>query len=186
MTIGLYIDPGVHALACAKFHAGELVSVAMEPREAFIAHGVPCTLDTLVIEKMRVYPNKKGGEDPNDLIEVTGASYFAEAALVSRGGPRAQYVLAADWKGGLKKPIHHRRVWSVLTGREKSVFAIGAGLEVSFVTNKIEIACKSLARTGKVTRYSWEAHNLLDAVGLGLWHLKRVGLAGHRFSPLQS
>lgn len=186
MTLGLYIDPGVHALACAWFRDGVLVGTCMAPREEFAPKGWPIPRaqeDALVIERMRVYANKPGkGEDPNDLIDVTQAAAFAEGAIVARGGPRALWVYAADWKGQIKKPIHHRRIWSVLTPSERAVLAAAIGMTQEAIHEKIEAACKRLAVTGKVTGYAWTAHNLFDAVGLGLWHLKRVGVAGHRFS----
>jgi hypothetical protein len=181
LTTGLYIDPGVHALACAWFRDGLLCHLDMLPREAFMVQGKP-SIETLVIERMRIYPGKAGkGEDPNDLIDVTQAAAFAEGAIVARGGPRAVWVYAADWKGQVKKPIHHMRLWSVLTVEEREILALAIGMTEVQIEKKIDEACKRLAITGKVTGYAWSAHNLLDAVGIGLWDLKRVGVAGHRF-----
>lgn len=181
MTLGLYIDPGVHELACAWFRDGGLCHLDMLERERFMVAGKPA-IDTLIIERMSIYKGKASkGEDPNDLIDVTGASYFVEACIAMRGGPRAQYVYAADWKGQVKKPVHHSRIWSVLRPEEKQLFALVIGMTEDAIKKKIDDACKRLALTGKVTGYSWTAHNLFDAVGIGLWHLRRVGLAGHRF-----
>lgn len=182
MNCGLYIDPAVHELACAWFGGGELHAAAMLPREWFLQPGVPAGVETLWIERMKVYQGKASkGEDPNDLIDVTGASYFVEACIAMRGGPRANYVFASDWKGQIKKPIHHMRIWSVLTPLEKMRLAAVIGMSEDAIKKKIDEACQRLARTGKVTGYSWKAHNLFDAVGIGLWQLRRVGLAGHRF-----
>lgn len=182
MTTGLYIDPGVHKLACAWFRDGLLCHLDMLPREMFMVQGKP-SIDVLVIERMRIYMGKASkGEDPNDLIDVTGASHFVEACIAMRGGPRASYVYAADWKGQVKKPIHHMRLWSVLTPEEKALFALVVGMSEDAIKKKIDEACQRLALRGKVTGYAWEAHNLFDAVGIGLWHLRRVGVAGHRFA----
>jgi hypothetical protein len=41
---------------------------------------------------------------------------------------------------------------------------------------------KGLTKRGKVKGYEWEAHNLFDAVGLGLWHHGRIGLNRARLS----
>ena len=182
MTRGLYIDPGVHELACAIFENGVLTSATMAPREDFASNSGPYLLNALVIERMRIY-GKASPEDPNDLIDVTQAAAFAEGAIVARGGPRARWVYASDWKGQVKKPIHHMRVWSVLAPHERYVLAAAIGMTEDAIKDKIDKSCKLLAVTGKVVRYSWTAHNLFDAVGIGLWDLRRVGVAGHRFAP---
>jgi hypothetical protein len=182
LTIGLYIDPAVHDQACAWFTDGVLSAVGMFPREAFMRPGEPCALDHFWIERMRIYQGKASkGEDPNDLIDVTGASYFVEACVAMRGGPRASYVYATDWKGQIKKPVHHMRIWSVLTPLEKAIIATAIGMSEDAIKKKIDEACRKFALKGKVVGYSWVAHNIFDAVGIGLWHLRRVGIAGHRF-----
>jgi hypothetical protein len=154
----------------------------MIPRTDFVRLSGLGSIQTLVIERMRIYTGKAGkGEDPNDLIDVTQAAAFAEGAIVARGGPRAAWVYASDWKGQIKKPLHHMRLWSVLAPHERAVLAAAIGMSEDAIKEKIDAACKRLALTGKVTGYAWQAHNLFDAVGIGLWDLKRVGVAGHRF-----
>lgn len=177
----LYIDPGVHHHACATFDDFTLVRVDFVAPDAFMAFPSPEALFELVIEKPQLYPGSDE-KDPNDCVDVFGAARLAEGFLRSRGGPIARYVFPNDWKGQMKKPPHHLRVWDVLTPAERAVFARDSGHDVDGVNDKIQRACQLLAAYGKVKEYSWQAHNLLDAVGLGLWHLKRTGRAGHRFS----
>jgi hypothetical protein len=182
VTVGLYIDPAVHELACAWFTDGVLRGAAMVPREDFAKTNHILLPQHLVIERMRIYGGKSDdGKDPNDLLDVTQAAAFAEGAIVARGGPRAVWVYARDWKGQVKKPIHHMRLWSVLTPGERATLAAAIGMTEAAIEKKIADACKRLALTGKVTGYSWTAHNLFDAVGIGLWRSRRVGVAGHRF-----
>lgn len=182
MTVRLYIDPGVHHLACAHFHDLRLLSVSFIPREAFLAGAAGgVTLFEVVIEKPQIYEGSNDEKDPNDCVDVAMAAAFAEAAIRARGGPPAQYVLPRDWKGQLKKPHHHERIWSVLDAGEKDAFARDSGHMVEEISAKIDRACELLVHSKKVKEYKWKAHNLLDAVGLGLWHLGRTGRAGHRF-----
>lgn len=179
--MALYIDPGVHFHACAVFRGPQLMSVAFVAPETFADDGYPRMLPAqVIIEKPQIYPGADE-KNPNDLLEVYGAARFAEGAIRQQGGPAAHYVLPREWKGSFKKPPHHRQVWAALSPAERECFARDAGLEVDFIHDKIEAACERLARTGKVTGYSWKAHNLLDAVGLGLWHHRRI--RGRRLPP---
>lgn len=179
MKASLYIDPGVREHAVAYFRGHDLVGVSMTAREDFVKLDVR-DVGVLVIEKPRVYPGPQEA-DANDLIDLAGAAYFVEGAVRANGGPAAQYVYPSDWKGQIKKPAHHFRVWDSLSLAERSTFARDIGTTIAAVTAKILEACEHYSQTRKVRRYSWKAHNALDAVGLGLWHTGRVGRAGHRF-----
>ena len=180
MTLRLYIDPGKHFNAWALFDGGKLDNVCFVPPEAdnYDSH---TGLASVVIEK----PILRGpdGKDPNDCLDVYGSARLTEGFIRARGGPAALYVIPEDWKGSFKKPPHHRQVWANLSLAEREIFARDAGLEVDFIGKKIDKACETLARTRKVSGYSWQAHNLLDAVGLGLWHLCRLN-KGRALSPL--
>lgn len=180
----LAIDPGVAPLAWARFGAGALDSCGFMPREAAAA-GDWSDLHALVIEKPFIYPKRSKG-DPNDLIDVAGAAYFVEGAIRARGGPPASYVFPRDWKGQLDKPIHHGRVWSMLAAPERRAFERDTGHTADEVEAKIDRACDLIAkgirnRDGSPQEYAWKTHNLLDAIGLGLWYLGRVGVGGRRF-----
>lgn len=75
------------------------------------------------------------------------------------------------WKGGLKKPIHHGRVWEWMTPAERSLFPANTATVISKARTR-------LAETGKVTNYSHEWHNHLDAVGIGMFFLLRIKRGG--------
>jgi hypothetical protein len=181
LTLRLYIDPGKHFHAAAGFTDGVLAQVQFFAPDARLNCREVRLLDSLVIEK----PVLRGanGKDPNDCVDVFGAARLTEGYIVAHGGPAALYVIPEDWKGSFKKPPHHRKVWAELSPDEREVFARDAGHEVDEIRDKIEAACQRLARSRKVTGYSWKAHNLLDAVGLGLWHLGRLH-TGRMVSPL--
>lgn len=185
MTLSLHIDPGVHKLACAIFFENALFAVRLLSPEDFLSTGHishPALLSIVCIEKPQIYKGSNEEKDPNDCVDVFGSARFAEAALRSRGAPPAEYHFPRVWKGQIKKPQHHRRIWSVLSPAERAVFSRECGYSEADIERKIEEACQRLAVTRKVTGYAWEAHNLFDAVGIGLWRLKRTGVAGHRFA----
>lgn len=79
------------------------------------------------------------------------------------------------WKGQKCKPKHHREIWRILDDGERELFA---QYDVEKVERIIDEACAAHTRTGKVTKYSHEWHNLLDAIGLGLFHNGRIGRGG--------
>jgi hypothetical protein len=98
--------------------------------------------------------------------EIAGA-YAAHYALA------IERVTPSQWKGSVPKPIAHSRLWRVLDDRERDV--LGGDNAI----NAIERAKLAGARDrwGKEgARYyprSFVMHNLLDAVGIGLWALGR-------------
>ena len=172
-------DPGKHKNALAIFHRGVLIWVGFVPSNRALAP-VPCAVE-LVTEQMRVYPKAPKKRDPNDLLAVERAAGRLEGIVLAAGGKISPPYLAADWKGQIDKPTHHLRLWdTVLTDAERAAVAACIGLSVEAVRAKIYAAVRHKAATGEVEGYDWAAHNLFDAIGIGLCHLKRVGKAGLR------
>lgn len=165
-----YIDPGKHKSAAACFVATKLEHVwwvaSFGPEPAW-PHAV-------VIERPEVYPGPQPTRS-NDVVELAMKAAELGGQLQALGAPTPRYVRPREWKGQVPKPIHHRRVWSVLDARERAVLCQIARYTAGEVELRIETACRRYAETGKVRGYSWQAHNLLDAVGLGLWDLGRMG-----------
>jgi hypothetical protein len=176
--MNVYIDPGKHQSAVAAFQGGKLIDVFFTiPADL---RDFPHHIDFALFENPRINGQTRG-KRPNDMMDLAVVVGQLIGVLLARG-VRANCVNPQEWKGSIKKPVHHLRVWHTLSPDERAIFAEGAGKTVDTITRKIDIACQRLAVEGKVTGYSWKAHNLLDAVGLGLWHLKRTGRAGVRFS----
>lgn len=107
----------------------------------------------LVIEVPRIYPHGRGKGDPNDIVEL------ALTAGEIRGHYRAQGCRVVEthprtWKGQVPKDIHHARVLAALAPEELRALA-------------------PLAKRVTKTHPHGFDHNMLDAVALGLWFLKR-------------
>lgn len=145
------IDPGAKNLGVAFFKDDILWRAWLCPT-ADLHMLTNLRSHVIVIEKPQIYPKQKG--DPNDLIDLAIiAGRIAESCrpFVGEDGPTIPHVVyykPAVWKGQTPKEIHHER--------------IKKHLERQGVLSCVEIPrAKSLA------------HNVWDAVGLGLYHLTK-------------
>lgn len=119
-------------------------------RLVYAFRGVPQTWsrgacsEHLAIEVPQVYPGMRR-EDPNDLIDLATS---AGIVIGSAQWASVTRYRPREWKGQTPKKIDHERTLKVLTAAERSVYD---GCDVA----------QSLR------------HNILDAIGIGLRHLKR-------------
>ena len=105
---------------------------------------------TMLVEKPQIYEGAPVNTD--DLIELSAALGASVAGLYSRL-PITKYVtyLPRQWKGQVPKPIHHARIEKRLTTKEyAAMLESTAGVPENLL------------------------HNALDAVGLGMYYLKRM------------
>lgn len=146
------IDPGVKVIGISKFRTGRLIEVRMiraKSLEKMISHmrvGWLWDFDAnhrVILEQPVVYDRRAWKGDPNDLVKVAIAGGAAAAAL----NGEVEFVTPQRWKGGVPKKIHQPRIMNELTESERR-FVVGCGP-------------KSLI------------HNVIDAVGIGLWAVGR-------------
>lgn len=105
-----------------------------------------------VIEKPCVYPRSKA--DPNDLITLA-VRVGEELGAAKRLGLRTRTVLPREWKRSVSKEIMLDRITAHLAADEREVFA----------ENVVGVArCR--------------VNNVLDAIGIGLFHLGRMRPGG--------
>ena len=100
----------------------------------------------VVIEKPVIYREESKG-DPNGLITL--AIRAGEIGGLFRGSAKVEYIRPSTWKGSTPKPINHARTMAKLKDLEKD-------------------------RLPKLAKSN--AHNMLDAIGLGLWWLEKERL----------
>lgn len=197
MSLVLTYDPGVKRHARASFKHRQLFHVTFEDAASMAAlHPSAAELiEAVVVEKPRINGATEG-KDPNDQMDLS-IEVGDIRGVYRSAGVRVILPTPMNWKGQLKKPHHHLKVWEALTPAEREAFAACADRHIerkqkadravpltAFIEAKIKNACFMLARTGKVVRYSWGAHNLLDAVGLGLRYLGRIHGGASPFLPL--
>lgn len=143
------IDPGEQT-GWAIFKAGgELHSCGLFT-SALDLYAKVGLVSKAIIEIPQIYP--KDPVPPNDLIKLalTAGGYKLE---LERHGVRVETVKPREWKGQVPKAIHHKRIAAALRTDETMV-----------VQHKLSCIAKSYQ------------HNVWDAIGLGMWWLKKNGL----------
>lgn len=168
VTRVLAVDPGARGCGCALFQDKRLVRAAYvsNPCEvtadegraaaagamaAAVASWLGCYIDALAVEWPRVYATsiRRGTShaDPNDLLPLAGV----DAALAALVAPNtcASYC-PSEWKGQVPKDTYALRILDRLDASELAI------------VEAVSDSCKS------------KAHNVVDAVGIGLHHLGRL------------
>ena len=107
------------------------------------------------------------------LIALAAEGGTLAGMYAGANGCRAYATTPAKWKGSVPKPIHHARVWRELDGKERALLGGSATLD-RIEAAKREGALERWAKPGAFYYGTWTGHNLLDAVALGLWRLKRI------------
>ena len=146
------VDPGKN-LGFAAFQNGFLLDcglfVCEDTRELTKNLFHSCDVvkpDQAVIELPRVFPQKSWKGDPNDLIQVAKIAGIAIAAL----SPFCDVdeIYPQEWKGNRPKDVDNKHTISLLKDFELDIY------------NALHVP-KNLR------------HNVIDAIGIGLWRLKR-------------
>jgi hypothetical protein len=143
----LAIDPGAD-MGWARFDHGRLVGC-----------GVGGDLDGLdrclwrptrvVLERPMIYPHGRQKARPRDVITLALRAGERAGLYGLRYNVEPEYFEPDEWKGGsISKEAHHPRVWKRLADEEKRV----ASLAGQLVPEK-------------------KHHNMLDAIGIGLFAL---------------
>jgi len=160
----LVIDPGEQHIAVSVW-GGETLAALELLRLAHtrvgtslgwvamgLAKQVPLDPDTVVVEEMVYYVQ---GRKDTKQAEASKTEALLRLAFISgfcagyaRPGQVVTYP-AREWKGQVPKEVTKRRVESILTPAERTVYNA------------------ALVQVGKLS------HNLVDATGLGLYHFRR-------------
>lgn len=123
----------------------EICKLAQEAWEKNV--GVSYSPEILVIERPEIYRASKG--NPNDLMPIC----IMLGMMWERFGPKAtMFPLPKEWKGQVPKEVHNTRILNKLDKRET-------------MTVK-----DNLMRVPATLQ-----HNAVDAIGLGLFALNRLG-----------
>ncbi len=101
---------------------------------------------SVVIECPQIYPGVKSKGNPNDLIKLA----FEAGRIIGLFNPvELRVIKPRDWKGTIKKEAMLKRILSKLTEEELAI------VKAANIPKAVE-------------------HNVLDAIGIGLWHLGRL------------
>lgn len=154
----LAVDPGAHSAGWAVFTDEALTGVHWTESmrvSALLYEMFTFPVDGLAVEVPQIYVARMGAP-PSDLVDVAlTAGQVIGAAVIKQHDVRIQTVLPSAWKGQVPKELVHQRLREKLSPEELAVLAVDL---------------KSIAASRR--------HNALDAVGLGLWALNRMGRGG--------
>lgn len=156
MSTLLAVDPSLRGTGWAYFERGMLEKCGVlegstdttrieAVRAIHASINVSGKYPELVIEFPRIYPKGRGETDHVDPNDLLWVA--AVAGAMSTLGPSKIYY-PSDWKGQSKKEKTLRLVLQACTPAERAVIEQVKG---------------------------WKRHNAVDAVGIGMYHLKRIG-----------
>ena len=154
------VDPGVHNSGWSSFveeddGSWRLVEAGFIPSDLWISQPLkvwPYENLTLIIEKPEKYPTKNIYHD--DLANLSAVVDMLEEYAREHSW-QIEKVKPAAWKGQVPKKVHHLRITNELSQLElDSIWWPTASL----------------------------SHNVLDAIGLGLYQVKRLGRGGKKLS----
>lgn len=150
-------------------------------------------VDCVVVERTQADGRLARGKTTPGTMVGLAWNTAAIAYTLARGAPVHEYTISAggeaeatDWIGGANKAALHSRIWAALTHAERMIVAAygrrvlgvrkwglpGSGT-VDDVTNALIHNNVRQAIGKDPLRHDW--YNVLDAVGVGLFHLERVG-----------
>lgn len=141
----LAIDPGSD-MGWALFDEGRLISCGVGTPDGAALH-----IGRVVLERPMIYPGGRQRARPRDVITLALRAGEAAGLYARRYGVEPEYFEPDVWKGGsIAKEAHHPRVWKRLSQAEH------------------EIVSKAATTVPEKKR-----HNMLDAIGIGLFALGR-------------
>ncbi len=117
----------------------------------------------------------------DDAIAVTAAGATLAGRIAGRTGTIRE-VTPREWKGSIPKPVHHSRLWRILTDAERALLGGGA-TSVAIVDACERGAADGWAKPGaryyRVRELATVGgllidHNILDAVALLMFGLGRL------------
>lgn len=166
MLLAIDPDTKLSGVACFTQHKGLYWVMLCPPFKLSDTWRTP----ELVIEKPRIYPGVPN-IDANDLIDLSEVVGWWRGKIA-----HDQYAgyTPQEWKGQVSKPVHHDRIWQVLTPSERARFPAGTGDKIA----------KWLTWPPKKQKNIRDpVLELLDACALGMFHLKRVARGGTTYRP---
>lgn len=141
----LAIDPGAD-MGWALFESATLISCGLGQPD-----GTALRIARVAIERPMIYPGPRQKARPRDVITLALRAGEAAGLYARVYGVTPEYFEPDEWKGGsISKEAHHPRIWKRLNGTERRLVS----------TN-----CGRLPEK--------KQHNVLDAIGIGLFALGR-------------
>lgn len=179
----LAVDPGLREIGVALFEDDQLSRVAhlknpnTTSRDALAwAAGAGAVrtwageIDELIVEMMVVRAGRRD-VNPDDLMQLVGLA----GVLVGLYDPApARVIRPEDWKGRLKKRIHHPRILRSLNPNERALVDRYMGGRTTARYDSTAQYIEACRRCRGKEHPNDPIHNVIDAVGIGLDRLGRA------------
>lgn len=146
MAYILAIDPGVN-MGWAVFESDRLRGCGLGGSTLDVT--TPGHL--AIIEHPMIYPGGKT-KDPNAIVKLAVSAGEMSGMLKACGWPKVSWVLPRAWKGTIDPDMCNARIWNRLDAEEQRI------VDRAVVSQKI---------------ISSKRHNVLDAIGIGLYACSR-------------
>lgn len=175
------VDSAKHAPAWALAEGGELTECGFDNTPGRLSHpfrAAVTNVDVVALEASRSYGSKDTGKHGDILAEAIGGALCAGSM---RAG-KMMLVAPDEWAGSGPKPPRHAAVWGALTARERALLQAHykpTRGQPSYLGDHIAAANDALCY-GRKYSYANPIHNILDAVGLLLFAVGRIGRAGSK------
>ncbi len=141
----LAIDPGADT-GWARF---DVATCRLEG--CGLGAAAPGPTSRVIVERPMIYPGGRQKARPADVIKLATRAGEAAGLYARTAGIEPEYVEPHAWKGSVDKNISHARIWAKLTPAEQAI---------------VSDAARGVAPSKR--------HNILDAVGIGLWGIGRA------------
>jgi hypothetical protein len=173
MTRIIAIDPGVKHCAVACLDSSKLIWVEFQTAAKAIADTDDLTVAACVIERPAYQGARTQAARPEDLIALAWSGALLAGAYAASGAELHE-VTPQAWKGSLPKPVHHAKLWAVLSNEEREL--LGGLRTYDMIERASEKGALERWKKPGAAYYprTWETHNLLDAVALGMWYVGRL------------
>jgi hypothetical protein len=175
----LWIDPGVAGEGCALAYfdgSGMLRQSWFEraPRAGSRELFYLGDLERVGVERPAYQGKKSQGARIQDLMDLCWEGALLAALYASQTAADLEEYTPAEWKGSEPKPAMHRRLWRILTPKEKRVLG-GDATGRAIVAAVEKGALNRWGRPG-VSYYqkAFVMHNRLDAAAFGAVCLGRL------------
>lgn len=177
MTVLLSIDGGnrkANERRCyvAEFEGGELAAMvrAVNREEAAqLVRSGAIVADRVAVERPKYDGRIDRGVPPGVIIDL--AWNVGRVAEALSGGRAVVEYTSDDWIGGTPKAVLHGRIWLALTAAERKHFPADTA-------EMIHEAKLRRAKNHNGRPFEHHSFNTLDAAGVGLFDLGRIGKGG--------
>lgn len=175
MSALVAIDPGYaktgKGCAVAVFVGGVLVQVYFARPEGIAPAALSVGASVVVWECPQL--DARSRVRAPAVVQLAAVGGTLAGMFAGANGAKVEAATPSQWKGSLQKPVHHMRIWEKLTASECGLLG-GDATAAAIHRAQVKGGLDRWGRPGvEYYERNFLTHNLLDAVGLGVWRIGR-------------